>query len=179
MYEDDNQIVETGAPAYPYGLSQDKASIIERINPDEIVELLRRRLMGQMQNPKTGNWETKEEFLKNSISEIGAWDLANLILSVSNSNTSLSKLDDKTIRKRAYGVTEVSVKLMISNWREYKITNRAQIAFVAEIMYSLTFITLKMADAEGIRKMIMGMYSESKSISEFEQPKRSLFRRKM
>jgi len=174
----EERYLEEQAPATAFGMNHDKASIIERINPDEIVELLRRRLMGQIQNPQTLVWEKVPSLKENAISEIGAWDLTNLILSVSNSNTSLSKLDDKTIRKRAYGITETAVHMMISNWDEYKVTNRAQIRFIAEIMYSLTFITLKMADAEGIRKMIMGMYSESRNISGFEEQKKSLLRRK-
>jgi len=58
-----------------------------------------------------------------------------------------------------------------------KITNRSQINFVADILYSITLITLKMADKEGIRKMIMGMYSESRNISEHSEPKRSFFRK--
>ena len=172
-----DQYIEEQAPALPMGLSQDKASIIEKINPDEIVELIRRRLMGQMKNEKTQQWETVQILKDNAISEVGAWDLTNLILSISNSNTSLSKLDDKTIRKRAYGVTERAVHMIISNWTEYKITNRAQIGFIAEIVYSIVFITLKMADAEGIRKMITGMYSESRNISEFTDSKRKLFRK--
>ena len=49
---------------------------------------------------------------------------------------------------------------------------------ISEIVFSLAFITLKMADSEGIRKMITGMYSESRSISEFGEQKKSLFRRK-
>ena len=112
----------------------------------------------------------------NAISEIGAWDLSNLILSISNQNTSLSKLDDKTIRKRAYAITETAVRMMISNWVSYKITNRAQLAYIADIVYGLSLITLKMADAEGIRKMITGMYSESRNISEFDSPKKKMFR---
>ena len=170
--------IEEQAPAMPMGLPQDKASIIEKINPDAIVELVRRRLMGQIQDPNTKEWKTIEALKDNAISEVGAWDLTNLILSISNTNTSLSKLDDKTIRKRAYGITEMAVHMIITNWREYRVMNRAQIGFVAEIVYSLTFITLKMADAEGIRKMIMGMYSETKSISGFEDNKKSFFRGK-
>jgi len=85
------------APDMPFGNSNDKASIIERINPDEIVELIRMRLMGKMRDEQTGKWVNKQKpkrqcnFLK-----LGAWDISNLILSVSNANTSLSKLDDKT-----------------------------------------------------------------------------------
>jgi len=172
-----DQYIEEQAPAMPYSMNNDKASIIEKINPDEIVELIRRRLMGHMKNEQTNQWEEITALKDNAISEVGAWDLSNLILSISNSNTSLSKLDDKTIRKRAYGITERAVHMIISNWKEYKVTNRAQIGFIAEIVYSLTFITLKMADAEGIRKMIMGMYSETKSVSGFEDTKKSLFRK--
>jgi len=165
------------APAQPYNFGGDKASIIEKINPEEIVELIRNRLMGKSLDPTTGKWITNSILKDNAISEIGAWDLTNLLLSIANQNTSLSKLDDKTIRKRAYSLTETSVHMMISNWQEYEITNRSQIKFVADIMYSLTLITLKMADAEGIRKMITGMYSESKNINELQDGKKSFFRK--
>lgn len=174
---DEQQPYTDEAPAQPYNFGGDKASIIEKINPEEIVELLRNRLMGKVQDPQTGEWKTNKYLKDNAISEVGAWDLSNLILSVSNPNTSLSKLDDKTIRKRAYSLTETAVHMMICNWQEYKITNTSQIRFVSDIMYSLTLITLKMADAEGIRKMIMGMYSENKHINELQDVKKSFFRR--
>lgn len=154
------------APDMPFGNSNDKASIIERINPDEIVELIRMRLMGKMRDEQTGKWVTNKNLKDNAISEIGAWDISNLILSVSNANTSLSKLDDKTIRKRAYSLMEKGVYMMLCNWREYKITNTAQLGYIAEIVFSIAFITLKMADSEGIRKMITSMYSESRNINE-------------
>jgi len=165
------------APPIPYGFGAEKASIIERINPEDIIELIRKRLMGLVQDPKTMEWKKSKILDDISISEVGAWQLSNLLLSVSNSNTALSKLDDKTIRKRAYGITETAIKMVLGNWMEYKITNRAQIAFVADIMYSLTFITLKMADMEGIRKMITGMYSEQRTINEIGEIKKKFFRR--
>jgi len=154
------------APEMPYNMGNDRASIIEKINPDEIVELIRMRLMGKNKDLQTGIWTTNPALKDNAISEIGAWDITNLILSISNANTSLSKLDDKTIRKRAYSVMEKAVGMMLCNWREYKITNTAQLGYISEIVFSITFITLKMADAEGIRKMITSMYSESRSINE-------------
>jgi len=169
---------EPGAPAYPYGMPSEKASIIEKINPEEIVELLRNRLMGRVQDPKTGEWVLHPNLKNNAITEIGAWDISNLILSISNPNTSLSKLDDKTIRKRAYSLTQTTVHMLISNWQEYGITNRAQISFISDIVYSLVFITLKMADAEGIRKMITGMYTESRNIVESTEQKKRMFRRR-
>jgi len=164
MEEEENNY--GSAPEMPYAMNNDRASIIEKINPDEIVELIRMRLMGRSRDNKTGDWITNPALKDNAISEVGAWDITNLVLSVSNANTSLSKLDDKTIRKRAFSLMEKSVKMMLCNWREYKITNTAQLGYVAEIVFSITFITLKMADAEGIRKMITSMYSENRSISE-------------
>ena len=154
------------SPEPPYNFGSDKASIIEKINPDEIVELIRMRLMGMVRDNSTGEWKSNPALKDNAISEIGAWDITNLILSVSNANTSLSKLDDKTIRIRSYSLMEKAVNMMLCNWREYKITNTAQLGYVAEIVFSITFITLKMADNEGIRKMITSMYSENRSINE-------------
>ena len=153
------------APEMNYTSGSERASIIEKINPDEIVELLRMRLMGRMQDSQTGEWVVNKHLQSTSITEVGAWDISNLLLSISNANTSLSKLDDKTIRKRALIIMEASIKKMISHWDEYGITNTAQLRYIAEIVFSITLITLKMADAEGIRKMITHMYSESKNIS--------------
>jgi len=165
------------SPEMPFGASE-KASIIEKINPDEIVELIRMRLMGKMRDSQTGEWNTIDALKNNAISELGAWEITNLILSISNANTSLSKLKDMEIRKRAYSVMTKAVGMMVANFREYHITNTAQLGYVAEIVFSITFITLKMADAEGIRKMITSMYSESKNfVEQSEQKGRSLFRK--
>jgi hypothetical protein len=172
--EEDN----SNAPEMPMGMQGDKASIIEKINPDEIVELIRMRLMGKMRDTKTGEWKTVSALKNNAISELGAWEITNLILSISNTNTSLSKLKDMEIRRRAFSVMEKSVKMMIANFREYRITNTAQLGYIAEIVFSITFITLKQADNEGIRKMITSMYSESRNINQQSETKgRSLFRR--
>ncbi|MCK4500828.1 hypothetical protein KAU11_10035 [Candidatus Babeliales bacterium] len=165
------------APDNGYGGMSDKASIIEKINPDEIVELIRMRLMGKVFNKTTQTWEENKHLKDSAISEKGAWDISNLLLSVSNANTSLSKLDDRTIRMRAYTIMETAVKMMVANWKEYKITNTAQLGFIAEIVFSIVLITLKMADAEGIRKMITSMYSESRNIQQVGEIKgRKMFR---
>jgi len=165
MTEDYEENYEN-TPDNGFGLQSDKASVIDKVNPEEIVELIRMRLMGKVINKETNRWEINPHLKDSAISEKGAWDISNLLLSVSNGNTSLSKLDDRTIRKRAYIVMESAVKMMVANWKEYKITNTAQLGFISEIVFSIVLITLKMADAEGIRKMITSMYSENKSIQE-------------
>ena len=168
------------APATPYQMSSDKADLLDKITPEAIVELLRNRLMGKMQDEQTGEWKIIPQLKDNAISELGAWDLSNLILSVSNKNISISKLNDKEIRRRAYSTLESAIKMMISNWKRYKIRSVSQIRFVGDIIFSITFITLKQCDNEGIRKMIMGTRQESHQISEYGEQKRKggLFRRR-
>jgi hypothetical protein len=124
----------------------EKASVIERITPEHIIEELRHKLMGEIFLNDKRKWIQSPVLMFNAISERGAWDISNLLLSICNQNTALSKLDDKTIRKRAYAITEVAVKMMISNWTSYKITNTAQLNYIADIVYSLTLITLKMSE---------------------------------
>lgn len=175
--EDLGLFENAGSPAMPYGayMRGEKADMMDKIHPEEIVELLRNRLMGKELNDKH-QWVTNPMLANNAISEIGAWDLSNLILSVSNFNVSISNLDDKTIRKRAYSTMETAVKMMLANWKEYKITNTAQISFNSDIVFSICLVTLKHADKEGIRKMIIGTRSETHNLVSSENKKKSFFR---
>lgn len=167
------------APALPYPQRSDKADMLDKIRPEEIVEVMRNRLMGKILNPTKMTWETDDKLKDNAISEIGAWDLSNLILSVANPNVSISKLNDKEIRRRAFNIMRTAVKMMIANWIGYKITNTAQIGFVAEIVFSMAFITMKQCENEGVRKMIMGTRSEMHQVADYSMDrKKKLFRGK-
>ena len=167
------------APALPYPMSSDKADMLDKIRPEEIVEIIRNRLMGKVLNMKTREWDTVDALKDNAISEIGAWDISNLILSVANPNVSISKLNDKEIRRRSFNIMKTAVKMLIVNWKQYKITNTAQISFIAEIVFSIAFITMKQCESEGVRKMIMGTRQETHQIADFgmRPSKKSIFRR--
>ena len=133
--------------------------------------------MGRERN-ESGDWVIRDELKENAISEVGAWQIANLLLSVANPNVSISKLTDKEIRTRAYHLTETAVKMLLSNWKTYAIYNSAQIEYVAEIVFSIAFITLKQPEGEGIRKMITGTRTETHNIHEMSERKGGLiFRR--
>lgn len=165
-------------PIIPYpSLPGGRADMLDKIRPDEIVEIIRNRLMGKELNQKM-QWVTNDSLKDNAISEVGAWDLTNLILSVANPNVSISKLDDKEIRRRAFNIMRTAVKMMLANWKKYKITNSAQIGFVAEIVFSVAFITMKQCEGAGVRKMIEGGRTEAHQISEYKLGKseRKLFR---
>lgn len=145
-----------------------KADLLDKINPNEIVEILRHKLMGE--ELVNGKW-IKQEYLKaRALTELGAWDLANLMLAVSNRNVSISKLDDDSIRKRATSIADTALSMCLTNIKQYGLDkDPSQLRFVNEIIFSTAIITLKQPEGEGIRKMIMGTISESKMQSEVQQ----------
>jgi len=168
------------APALPYRFDMSgKADLLDKINPDAIVEEIKKRLMGMDINRRTMRWEFKNSLKDKSVSDVCANDMATLILSVSNRNVSISKLKDIEIRKRAYNIMVSAIKMLITNWGNYKITNTAQIDYVAEIVFSLAFITMKQSEGEGIRKMVVGSRQETHVSTDTDtQTKRGMFGRR-
>ena len=173
------QDYEMEAPVMPYSVDNlSKADLLDKINPNEVVEELKNKLMGREFDRKTQTWVLNPFLKKNAVSELCANEMSNLILSVSNKNVSISKLNDKEIRLRAYSIMKTAVKMMLANWISYDITNSSQINYVADILFSIAFITMKQADAEGIRKMIVGTRSEIHHDTSYSEPKKGLFGRK-
>lgn len=155
----------------------DRADIIDKIRPEKVVELLRYKLMG-MEGDDKGRWVLNETLQRNAISAVGAWQLSNLVLGVSNSSTPISKLNDKEIKLRAFHLTDTAIKMMLSNWRDYGINNISQIEYVADIIFSISFIVLKQPENEGIRRMITGTRSETHHVQETSEKRGGfLFRR--
>jgi len=173
------QEYEEQPQAYYPNDSTGRADLLEKINPDKVVNIIKNKLMGRELDPKTKQWVENPILKKNAVSETCANDMCNLILSVSNANTSISKLKDIEIRKRAYSITQTAMAMMLAGWAGYGINNSAMLRYVADIVYSLTFITMKQADNEGIRKMIVGTRSEIHSIQDSpEGQRKGLFGRK-
>jgi|TARA_Y100000310_G_scaffold3308_1_gene4232 hypothetical protein len=165
-------------PSYPptSGVSTDKADILDKIKPDLIVEVIRHKLMGeQLVNNK---WGKIPELKERAISNIGAWDIANLMLGVSSQNVALSKLTDPEIRSRALAIAKATQKLCLKNWKEYGIKGTDQLEFIHQIVFSNTFITLKQPEGGGIRDLIKGTTQEQRHFTSQEQmPKRGFWRR--
>ena len=174
------QEYDTQAPAMPYYPdSTGRADLLDKINPDKVVEVMKNKLMGRELDPKTRKWVDNPILKESAVTELCANEMCNLILSVSNANVSISKLKDQEIRKRAYSITCTAMKMMLAGWVKYGINNTAQMAYVIDIVYSLAFITMKQADNEGIRRMIVGTRSEIHSIQDSpEGQKKGLFGRR-
>jgi len=152
-----------GGLAVPQMTLQNKADLIDKIKPEAMVEIIRHRLLGQeWLNDK---WVDVEALQQRRLSEVGAWEIANLMLGVSSINISLSKLDDKEIKERAYRIAKAAQYLLLSNWKEYGITNVAQFHYIHEIVFSNTLAVLKQADKASIQELLKGTVTEHRTAS--------------
>lgn len=151
----------------------EKADLLDKIKPDAIVEVIRHKLIGE--EFINGKWVKIEALKHRAISEVGAWDIANLMLGVSSQNVALSNLNDNEIRARTLEIVKTAQKLMLKNWKEYAITGTDQIEYVHQIVMSNTFITLKQPEKAGIRDLIKNTTQES--IMHNQEQKRSAWKK--
>lgn len=177
QYEEQPQQQNYGNYAVPPQIIQpaEKADLIEKIRPDEIVETIRNRLMGK--EYKEGKWELVQCLQDRALTEKGAWDISNLMLSVSSRNVSISNLNDVEIKKRIYNICRQAQMMCMKNWMEYGIKGADQLGFVNELVISNTLVTLKQPFNAGVRQMIMGTMSEQRNFNSIEESrgKKSLF----
>ena len=168
------------APSYPPMSASrgDKADILDKIKPDLIVEILRHKLMGE-ELGANNKWIQIPALKGRAVTEVCAWDMANLMLSVSSQNVALSKLNDTEIRERTLSIVKTAQNMLLKNWKEYGIKGTDQLEFVHQIVMSNTFITLKQPENGGIRDLIKGTTTEQRQVSSLEQPKRGFFRRRV
>lgn len=132
----------------------DRGDLIEKIKPEIMVEIIRQRLLGkEFINQK---WITVEALKNRRLTEIGAWEISNLMLGVSSINISISKLNDREIKERAYRIAKSTQRMLLSNWRAYGIVNTAQFYYVHEIVFSNTLAVLKQADSASIQELLKG-----------------------
>jgi len=132
----------------------DRGDLIEKIKPEMMVEIIRQRLLGK--EFLEGKWVTLEALKDRKLTETGAWEIANLMLGVSSINISLSKLNDREIKERAYRIARTAQRMLLSNWKQYGIINTAQFYYVHEIIFSNTLAVLKQADAASIQELLKG-----------------------
>lgn len=167
----DEQEQPQGQMPMPYGYggfgafqSGDKADLLDKINPDLIVETIMHRLMGE--ELINGKWEKIPELQSRAISFKCAWDIANIMLPNSSQNVSLSKINDNEIRNRTLEVVKTVQKMLLKNWQEYHIHGTDQMWFIHQIVMSNTFITLKQPEGEGIRNLVKGVRTEQMSYTD-------------
>ena len=167
--EEQQQQGNQSLPYYqPTIIPSEKSDLFDKIRPEEVVETIRNKLMGKEYNMVTGEWYIPKWKTK-GLSELGAAQIASLMLAVSSKNVAISKLNDSEIRQRTRAIHATAMKMCISNWKEYGIENPDQIWLVSEIVTSNTFITLKQPENAGIRELIKGTTQESRVVNDTPQ----------
>jgi len=141
--------------------SSDKANILDKIDPTEIVTIIRNKLMGN--DFVEGKWVKMVYLQTRALTPLGAWDLSNLMLAVSSKNVTISNLKDTEIKKRVLNICKQAQYMSLKNWKEYGIDGVDQLGFVHEIIFSNSLITLKQPMNEGVRKMLMSTISEQRN----------------
>lgn len=164
-----NSYAGLGIPT-PATQKMDKGDILDKIKPDLIIEVMRHKLMGE--DLIKGAWRKIPSMKDRCVSEVCAWDMANLMLGVSSQNVALSKLNDREIRERTMEIVKTAQYMLLKNWKIYKIKGIDQLNFVHQLIISNTFITLKQPEGEGIRKLIKGTIQESRSVVDNQQSKK-------
>jgi hypothetical protein len=153
--------------APPIALPSEKADLLDKIRPSDVITEIFHRLLGEVE--VRGAWVRDPMLQSRALTKKGAWDMATLMLPVSNQNVSLSKLKDNEIRARALNIAKTAQCLCMRNWEEYGIKGIDQLKFVHEIVFSNTFITLKQPLDEGIRKLLLGTIQADLSSQEEQQ----------
>jgi len=139
-----------------------KADLLEKIKPDLVVEVMRNKLLGMRFNQTTKIWEKVTALQEFALTELGAEQIANLMLSVSTQNTSISLLKDREIKERVMSLCKTAQYMLLENWKEYGIKRPSQLNFVHEIIFSNSLVILKQPENEGIRKLLSGTINEQR-----------------
>lgn len=153
----------SGGMAVPQMSPSGKAELIDKIKPEAMVEIIRHKLLGE--EFKNNQWVEVAALKNRKLTQIGAWEIANLMLGVSSINISISKLSDREIKERAYRIAKTAQFMMISNWKEYGITNTSQFWYVHEIVFSNTLAVLKQADAASIQELLKATVYEQRNVN--------------
>jgi hypothetical protein len=136
----------------PVVLPSERADVMDKIQPSKVVEEIRMRLLGRAE--VDGIWVTQPFMKQRAISEVGAWEIALLMLPASSQNTAMTKLNPNQIRARLLNIAKTAQCMCLRNWKEYNIRGIDQLRFVHEIVFTNTLASLNQPEGEGMRRFV-------------------------
>ena len=135
MLDDEYQFVSIPqSQSVPIPQRIDRADFVDKIKPEQIVEVIRHKLLGEEWNGT--KWIKIPALQENALSERGAWEVANLMLGAGSINVSISKLKQEQINQRLRNLTKELLIKMLDNWRDYNINHVSQFYYVKSILFS-------------------------------------------
>jgi hypothetical protein len=147
----------------PQQIPQGKAELLDKIKPEAAVESIRERLLGK--EYIGGEWKPVLALKNRKLSEIGAWEISNLMLGISSINITVSKLNQNAIRERLKRIAKTAMKMMVTNWIEYDVKNISQFDYVYQIVFSNTLAVLNQADDASIQDLLKATVFENRQVS--------------
>jgi len=154
----------------PQASPQLRADFIDKIKPEEVVEVVRMRLLGK--EYLNNVWVEVAALKDRKLTEFGAWEISNLLLGIGNITTSISKYNDREIKERVYRIAKATQILLLSNWKGYGITNVSQFYYVHNIVFSIALSVLKQADAASIQELLKGTITEHRQYTNMPEKER-------
>ena len=112
-----------------------------------------------------------------ALSQVGAWEIALLMLPASSQNTAMTKLDKGQIRARLLNIAKTAQCMCLRNWKEYNIKGIDQLKFVHEIVFTNTLASLNQPEGAGMRNFVGSVSSGDIGYQQEEQGGMNLFRR--
>jgi hypothetical protein len=176
MTKDDYQIIPIsdsggGGMGFPAPQRSDRADLIDKIKPEQVVEVIRNRLLGK--EFINGEWKDVVALNDFKLTEIGAWEISNLMLGIGNISTSISKLNGEAINRRLRNLTRSTQITLITNWRRYGIRNKAHFYHIHEIMFSHAWVVLNQAGDASIQELLKATIYENRNIQSAPKEKMS------
>jgi hypothetical protein len=153
--------------AVPVMLPSERADVLDKIKPDLVVEAIRMRLLGKIE--VNGVWVTQHFMKERALSEVGAWEIALLMLPASSQNTAMTKLNPSQIRNRLLNLSKTAQCMCLRNWKEYNIRGIDQLKFVHEIVFTNSLASLNQPEGEGMRRFVGNISSGDIGYSEQDQ----------
>jgi len=132
----------------------DRGDLIEKIKPEFVVEIIRQKLLGK--EFINGQWIDVPALKDRRLTEVGAWELANIMLGTSTISVSISKFKERRINDRAFNITRSAILMMLENWRRYGIQTVSHFYYISEILFSNTIAVLSQAEGGSIQELLKG-----------------------
>lgn len=167
MANDDNIVMipipqQSGGQGVPIPSKNDRADLIEKIDPSHIVEVIRHRLLGEQF--LNGAWVKNPALKKYALTERGAWDISNLMLGVSTINVSVGRSKEYRINQRLKRIAKTAQVMLIGNWLEYGLRDTSQQDFVHEIVFTNTQAVLFQSEDGSIQELMKATIYENRNI---------------
>ena len=130
----------------------DRGDMIEKIKPEKVAEIIRQKLLGK--DLIDGKWVENPALKERKLTEVGAYEISNILLGASTINISISKLSDIEIKMRLRSTIKSLLLTELLNWKLFGIRNISQFYTTKEMVFTNTLAVLKQSENGSIQDLL-------------------------